>query len=128
FDTPADIRSALAALAIDRTAGLIAMPDTSTTTHSELIAQLAASNRIPAVYPYSFFVSAGGLLSYGTDFSDLYRRAASYVDRILRGERASELPVQAPTKYTLVINLKAAKALDLEMPPTLLALADEVIE
>jgi ABC-type uncharacterized transport system substrate-binding protein len=89
---------------------------------------MAAQRRLPAIYTFPFFVKDGGLISYGVDLGDQYQQAASYVDRILRGEKPADLPVQAPTKYQLVINLKTAKALNLEVPPTLLARADEVIE
>jgi putative ABC transport system substrate-binding protein len=94
----------------------------------ELIIALAAQHRLPAVYPYRFLVEAGGLMSYGLNLIDGYRRTASYVDRILKGEKPGDLPVQAPTRYQLVINLKTAKALGLTVSPTLLARADEVIE
>ena len=98
------------------------------TEHRDLVIALAARHRLPAVYPFRFFVAAGGLMSYGTDFVDQARQAAGYVDRILRGANAAELPVQAPTKYETVLNLKTAKALGLDMPPSMLVRADEVIE
>ena len=103
-------------------------PDGTTIAHRDLIIALAARHRLPAVYALSFFVAAGGLMSYSTDLNDQYRRAATYVDRILRGEKPGDLPVQAPTKYETVINLKTAKALGLNVPPGLLVGADEVIE
>jgi putative ABC transport system substrate-binding protein len=93
-----------------------------------LILKLTSDYRLPAIYPYRVYPEAGGLISYGIDLHDLFRRAASYVDRILRGDKPGDLPVQAPTRYELVINLKTAKAFGLEIPPTLLARADEVIE
>jgi putative ABC transport system substrate-binding protein len=108
--------------------GLIVGVGTVTTIQRKMIIELAAKHMLPAVYPYRFFVESGGLMSYGPNLVDLYRRAAGYVDRILKGEKPAELPVQAPTKYELVINLKTAKALGLDVPPILLARADEVIE
>ena len=109
-------------------AGLIITLTGSTIKHRSLISTLAARHRLPAVYPVNFFVTEGGLISYGPDTIDQFRRAAGYVDRILKGEKPADLPVQAPTKYELMINLKTAKALGIDVPPTLLARADEVIE
>ena len=108
--------------------GLLVLPDISTVNHRGLIIALAARHRLPTVYPYRFFAASGGLLSYGVEVADVFRRAASYSDRILKGTSPGELPIQAPAKYELVINLKTAKALGLEVPLTLLARADEVIE
>jgi putative ABC transport system substrate-binding protein len=126
--TDADIENALAALAREGGGGFVVLPDTFTGIHRDQIVSLAARHHLPGVYPFRWFAELGGLLSYGIDSDDMFRRAASYVDRILKGGKPADLPVQAPTKYELVINLKAAKALGLEVPPTLLARADEVIE
>lgn len=124
----AEIERGVAALAQSGNAGFIVTASPQAPGHRDLIIALAARHKLPAVYVERLFVSAGGLISYGTDFVDQYRLAASYVDRILKGEKPADLPVQAPTKYHLVVNLKTAKALGLTVPPTLLARADEVIE
>ncbi len=123
-----EIERAVAAFARSSNGGLIVTASAVATLHRDLIVTLAARHKLPAVYSDRFFVAGGGLISYGPDFIDQYRRAAGYVDRILKGEKPADLPVQAPTKYELVINLKTAKALGLDVPPTLLARADEVIE
>jgi putative tryptophan/tyrosine transport system substrate-binding protein len=123
-----ELDSVFAAQAREPNSGLIAMPDSFTDANRVEITSLAARYRLPAVYPYRHFAEVGGLLSYGVDQNDNFRRAAGYVDRILKGEKPSELPVQAPVKFELVINLKAAKALGLEVPAQLLGRADEVIE
>src|SRR5262249_32072155 len=125
---PSDIDAQIEALARQGGGGLLAAPDPSTALNRQLIAAAAARLRLPAVYVFCEAVVAGGLLSYGPEQLDVIRRSASYVDRILRGERPAELPIQAPVKFELVINFKAAQALGLEIPPTLLARADEVIE
>jgi putative ABC transport system substrate-binding protein len=108
--------------------GLIVLPDILTATHGELIIALAARHRLPAVYAFGYLVSAGGLMSYGTDRVDEMRQAASYIDRILRGDKPADLPVQTPTRFETVVNLKTAKALGVMVPPALLLAADEVIE
>ena len=123
-----ELESVIAAQGRDPSGGLIVMPDTFTVAHRSEITLLAARYRLPAVYQLRFFTKVGGLLSYGVDQTDNFRGVATYADRILKGEKPADLPVQAPTKYELVINLKTAKALGLEIPPTLLATADEVIE
>ncbi len=123
-----EIESGIAAFAREPNGGLIVLGAAGSVVHREQIVTLAARYRLPAVYPDHLFVTTGGLISYGPDRIDQYRRAASYVDRILKGEKPADLPVQAPTRYQLVINLKTAKALGLDVPPKLLALADEVIE
>src|SRR4051794_8935410 len=123
-----EIERALATFAQIPNGGLIATGGPEQSARRELIIALAAKHRLPAIYNSRFYVAAGGLLSYGADFLDQSRRAAGYVDRILRGEKPADLPVQAPTKYALVINLKTAKALGLTVPQALLARADEVIE
>ena len=124
----AELERAVDAFARTPTGGLLVLPDVTNLIHRDQIIALAARHRLPAVYPYRYYAASGGLLSYGSEQADLFRRAASYVDRILKGTSPGELPVQAPTKYELVINLKTAKALGLDVPPTLLARADEVIE
>ena len=124
----AEIERAIDTFARESNGGLIVLPNVPTIAHRDLIVRLAARHRLPAVYSDRYFVSGGGLIAYGNDRADQYRQAASYVDRILRGERPGDLPVQQPTKVELVINLKTAKALGLEVPPSLLATADEVIE
>jgi putative tryptophan/tyrosine transport system substrate-binding protein len=123
-----DVSEALLKLASDPDAGLIVVPDTFTTNNRDLITSVAARHRVPAVYPFRYFATVGGLLTYGIDATDLFHRSASYVDAILKGARPADLPVQQPTKFELVINLKTAKALGLQIPDKLLALADEVIE
>jgi putative ABC transport system substrate-binding protein len=126
-DAP-EIERGVAAFARGSNNGLIVPASALTTVHRELIIKLAAQHKLPAVYFDRSFVTGGGLISYGPDLVDQYRRGAGYVDRILKGEKPANLPVQAPTKYELVINLKTAKALGLDVPPMLLATADEVIE
>jgi putative ABC transport system substrate-binding protein len=123
-----EIERAIKALGQQPNTGLIVLTGASGIRHRDLIIMLAARNRLPAVYPDRIFVTRGGLLSYGPDRIDQHRRAAAYVDQILKGEKPGDLPVQAPTKYHLVVNLKTAKALGLDVPTTVLARADEVIE
>ena len=107
---------------------MVVPPDFVLTTYRALIVSSAARHKLPAVYPFRYFAAEGGLLSYGIDLGDQFLRAASYINRILRGDKAEDLPIQQPTKFELVINLKTAKALSLDIPSTLLARADEVIE
>ena len=132
--TPINFRSAtdaeldIAAFAQEPNGGFIVVVGSAVTIHHKLIVSLAAKHRMPTVYPYRFYVEAGGLASYGPNLPDLYRRSAGYIDRILKGEKPADLPVQAPTKYELVVNLKTAKTLGLAVSPSLLARADEVIE
>ena len=131
--TPVGLRDAgeierAVTIAHDANGGLIVTVSPLATVHRDLIVSLAARYRVPAVYPLRYFVVSGGLISYGPDRLEPYRRAPGYVDRILKGEKPADLPVQAPTKYELVINLKTARTLGLDLPPTLLARADEVLE
>jgi ABC-type uncharacterized transport system substrate-binding protein len=125
---PAEIERAVAAFAREPNGGLIVVVSSAATVNRDLIIALATKHCLPAIYPYRYFAAGGGLVSYGPDLIDQYRRAAGYVDRVLKGEKPADLPVQTPTKYELVINLRAAKALGIEVPQTLLARADEVIE
>jgi ABC-type uncharacterized transport system substrate-binding protein len=124
----AGIEQAIAAAAREANSGLLIMPDPLTIVHRELIVAAATRHRLPAAYPYGYFVTLGGLFSYGIDSTDLYRRAGAYVDRIFKGTDPGELPIQQPTKFELAINLKTAKALGLTVPLPLQAAADEVIE
>jgi putative ABC transport system substrate-binding protein len=128
FSSISELQEVFKRISNDSAAAVIVMPDTSTTLNADVIARLASQHRVLAVYPYGFFAKAGGLVSYGTDIGDLYRRSASYVDRILRGESAATLPVQSPTKYELFVNMKAARVLGVEIPFFLQQRADEVIE
>jgi putative ABC transport system substrate-binding protein len=125
---PTDIERAISAFARGPNSGLVVVVSAASLTHRDLIIAIAARHRLPAVYPYREHVVAGGLATYGADIIRQYKRAAGYVDRILKGENPANMPVQAPTKYDLVINLKTAKALGITVPPSLLARADEVIE
>jgi putative ABC transport system substrate-binding protein len=123
-----EIERAIAAFARSPDGGLIVTASISAVLHRDLLVTLAARQKMPAIYFHRLFVAAGGLISYGPDLSEQYVRAAGYVDRILKGEKPADLPVQIPTKYELAINLQTAKALGLEVAPTLLARADQVIE
>jgi len=124
----AGVEHALASLAAGANGGLVVNADIFATRNRETIIAASALHRVPTIYPFAFFVASGGLVAYGCDITDLWRRAASYLDRILRGEKPADLPVQAPVKFELAINLKTAKALGLQVPDKLVALADEVIE
>ena len=124
----AEIKTGFNSIKIGPDIGLIFMPDIFTIVHRELIISEAARTGLPAVYPYAYFVKSGGLLAYGVDTTDLYRRAGAYAARILNGEQVKELPIQAPTKFELTINLKTARTLGFTVPRTLLATADEVVE
>ena len=127
-NTAANIERAIALFARTPNGGLLLPPDSSTVVHRDLIITLAARHRLPAIYPDRLFVAAGGLMCYSTNRADQFRQAASYIDRLLRGAKPAELPVQVPTKYETVINAKTAKTLGLTVPPGLLVAADEVIE
>jgi putative ABC transport system substrate-binding protein len=126
--TVAELESSIAAFAAKPDSGLIILPDLFNTSHRDAIIGVAARHRLPAVYPFRYFAESGGLISDGVDSVDLFRQSASYVDRILKGANPGELPVQQPSKFEFVINLKTAKALGITVPPSLLARADEVIE
>jgi putative ABC transport system substrate-binding protein len=125
---PAEIEAAMTEWGHDPTYGLVVLPDPSTTSHRKLIVELAARHRLPTIHSLRAATADGGLMSYGVDLPDLFRQAATYADRILKGDKPADLPVQLPTKFELVLNLKTAKALGLNVPNTLLVRADEVIE
>jgi putative ABC transport system substrate-binding protein len=126
-DAP-DIERAITLAEDEPNGALIVAADIFTQLHHELIIALAAQHRLPALYPFLYFAKSGGLLSYGVDIVELYRQAAIYIDRILKGAKPGDLPVQAPTKFKLVVNLKTAKALGIAIPPSIMVQADEVIE
>ena len=125
---PTELERVIEAVAKEPNSALMVLPDVSTVNHRDQIIALAKRLRLPAIYPYRMFATSGGLVSYGSDVSDIYRRAGSYVDRILRGTPPGNIPVEAPTKYELVINLRSAKAIGLDLPQRLLVLADDLIE
>jgi putative ABC transport system substrate-binding protein len=127
-DSDSEVEAMMAGFAHEERGGVLVLPSVFTANHRDAIIALAARNRLPAVYPFPFFAVDGGLMSYGTDLDDLIRRSAAYVDRILKGDRPGDLPVQLPTKFETIINLKTAKALGITVPNTLLASADQVIE
>ncbi len=127
-DPAADIERAIEAFARVPNGGLVLPPDGTTISHRDLTISLAAVHRLPAVYSFRFFVTAGGLMSYSTDLTEQYRQAAAYVDRVLRGANPADLPVQGPTRFETVLNVRTAKALGLTVPNTLLVSADELIE
>jgi ABC-type uncharacterized transport system substrate-binding protein len=124
----AEIERAMATFGDGLTNGLVMLPDNTTVRYRDLLVALAAEHALPAIYPYRYFAVSGGLLSYGIDTVDLYKRAAAYVDRILRGAAPADLPIQQPTKFEVIVNLKAAKAINLDVPYSLIATANEVIE
>ena len=124
----ADFERGISAFAAKTDGALIALPDVFNTNHRALLVSLAARYRLPAIYPFRYFAESGGLISDGIDSSDLFARAAGYIDRILKGAKPADLPVQGPIKFELVVNLKTAKALGLELPMQLMARADEIIE
>jgi putative tryptophan/tyrosine transport system substrate-binding protein len=128
FSSDAEIAALLGGFAAAPGGGLVAIPGPFTTVHHDVIIAQAARSRLPAVYPFPSYVEAGGLVSYGVDSLQTFRRSATYVDRILRGAKPADLPIQLPDKFVLAINLKTAKALGLDVPPLILARADEVIE
>jgi putative ABC transport system substrate-binding protein len=126
--TSADLEAALSRIGESGSWGMVAIPDSFLFFHRNLVSELAARYRVPAVYPFRYHVTSGGLVSYGVDQTDQFARAATYIDRILKGEKPADLPVQGPAKFETVINLKTAKALELDVPDSLLAGADEIIE
>ena len=128
IESAADIETAMQSVSREPNGAVLALPDSANIAHRDLLIALAAQHRLPAVYFARLFVAAGGLMSYGTDVFDVFRQAASYVSAILRGAAPSELPVQAPTKYETTVNFKTAHALGLDVPPSLLVRADEVIQ